>query len=85
MSKYFPWEYTEKEGGTFYQWVYGEISTRQLRKALLTRDKSCNMVTINGHLVHSLIFESSSAGFGSYARWDCINGWTKTIKHVKKQ
>jgi len=76
--KLYPWEYTIYGGSRFKQWGFGPVS----KKDLSQRDS--HRVTINGIEVHSLIFETASCGIGSYARWDCINGWTTTIKAAKK-
>jgi len=75
MSKIFPWEYTSEEGGAFKIWKFGDVSEDQLKQ------RSINVVKINGIEVHSLIFEAATSG--TYARWDCINGWTTTIEKAK--
>ena len=78
----YPWEYTDKEGVYFKLWTYGGVTRGQLSK--LIRKIGDPDPIINGVQVHSLIFESASAGEGMYARWDCINGWTTTLRQAKK-
>jgi hypothetical protein len=75
----YPWEYTDRKGGSFKPWIYGCVSKKSLSKRGMT-------VIINGVVVHSLIFESASAGICGdvIARWDSINGWTKTIEEAKE-
>ncbi len=70
------------------------MSERQLAKQLwLAKEKSMpvslihpiSTVPINGIAVHCLIFETPAAGCDNYARWDCINGWTTTMRQAKKR
>lgn len=80
-----PWEYTKKEGGNFIFWEGTSVTKKQLTD-LITRKKNLfNTVRIDNYNVHSLIFERAQIGFGNYARWDCLNGWTTTIEEAKKQ
>lgn len=79
----YPWEYTYKEGGNFTIWTKGSVTYHQLKK-LVGGIQGPKTVEINTVIVHSLIFESASAGYGNYARWDCINGWTTTISQARK-
>ena len=76
----YPWEYTDVEGGNFKQWTHGSVTYHKLKK-LVGRG---NTVPVNGISVHSLIFETAAAGFGNYARWDSINGWTTTISQARR-
>ena len=76
--KIYPWEYTDKEGGMFKQWIAGNVSEESLKQ------RNPYTTTINGVKVHSLIFETAAAGEGCYARWDCINGWTTSLQQAKR-
>ncbi len=85
-----PWEYTSKEGGNFKWWKGNQITRKQLED-LLSKTHSAEFgayVVINNWTVHSLIFETHTAGNPNdnvYARWDCLNGWTTTIEEAKKK
>jgi hypothetical protein len=35
---------------------------------------------VNDTIVYSLAFGSPAAGYGNFARWDCLNGWTTRIE-----
>jgi hypothetical protein len=74
----FPWECTETEGGNFKIWKGGSVTYQQLKKLI-----GKQQVSINGVLLHCLIFESAGAGHSRYGRWDSINGWTTTIAQAK--
>ena len=78
-----PWEYAIKEGGIFMFWEGESITRKQLAELLETADSSLT-VQLNMRRVHSFIFESPVIGYGNYARWDCLNGWTTTIEEAKK-
>lgn len=68
-----PSYYTSKEGGNWKRWEYGSIK----ELVLVPDTKACPAtVTLNGIKVHSLAFGTFLAGFGCFARWDCIRGWT---------
>uniref|UniRef100_A0A6M3JQK6 Uncharacterized protein n=1 Tax=viral metagenome TaxID=1070528 RepID=A0A6M3JQK6_9ZZZZ len=76
----YPWEYTYTEGGNFKVWVSGSVTYHQLKKLVGAK----YYTIVNGVRVHCLIFETASAGYGNYARWDCVNGWTTTISQARK-
>lgn len=80
MSDLYPWEYTDREGGTFKSWTAGPVTKADLSQRSLTT------VIIKGKQVHSLIFETAAAYICGdvVPRWDCVNGWTKTIRQAKK-
>ena len=82
MENVFPWEYTTSRCGEFKRWTSGSVSHIQL----LAIKRICrgNTAYVNGVEVHSLIFETASAGNGNYARWDCIHGWTTTLAEARK-
>ncbi len=82
MKLLWPWEYISEEGGTFKSWRFGSVTEVLLNQALSKENNG--IVSINGIKVHALIFESAAAGYGNYARWDCINGWTTTFKQAQK-
>lgn len=76
----YPWEYTDQEGGNFKQWVSGSVTYHQLKRLI----GKGHTVIVNKVKVHCLIFETAAAGYGAYARWDCINGWTTTISQARR-
>lgn len=76
----YPREYTDQEGGVFKMWTGGLVSRWSLNKAKRNSYNSytCRISLVNDIAVHSLIFESASAG-GFVSRWDCLNGVTKSL------
>lgn len=87
VEELFPREYTDNERGEFKIWIYGPVTKEQLE---LSRENDIFefrywCVNINGQKVHSLVFETPLAGWGSYGRWDCVNGWTTTIEDARKR
>jgi len=79
-----PWECTTEEGGNFTFWEGESVTREQLAGVLQKRRHNFSIVYIGGYKIHSLIFESPAIGFGNYARWDCLNGWTTTIEEAIK-
>lgn len=77
--KIYPFAFTEKEGGEYIPWDGSSIDTKQLNQI-----RDINFSIINGFRVHSLCFENPAAGLGNFPRWDCVNGWTTTIKKAKE-
>lgn len=70
-----PWEYTEREGGTFIRWTGGIID----RESIPPPRRRASTVLLNGITVHSFIIGPYEYGTDYYARWDCVNGWTRTV------
>lgn len=83
MDKYsvYPRAYTDKEGGEWKEWGFGYVSYLDLYDA----QNGGPTTTINNKKVHSLRFESPAVPFGLAGRWDCINGWSRTIKEARKK
>ena len=69
-----PSYYTTYEGGALHPWKLGDITHDDLVLGEVGRTR----VIVKGRMVHSIIFGEVVAGLGSFARWDCINGWTDT-------
>lgn len=74
-----PKYYTRSDGGSFKQWSAGSFDDKNLD----ARDPKD--VEINDTKVHSFTFENPAAGYGNFARWDCVNGWTTTVEEAKER
>lgn len=77
--KLYPWEYTVKEGGPLQIWNGSPVTKEQLRDSL----NQTGQTLINGEPVHSLIFGATY--WPSFARWDCINGWTTSLAEARDE
>jgi len=71
--------YTETEGGSFKVWRSGEFNIDSLKQ----RHKYFTI--INNTPVHSFAFENPACGYGNYARWDCVNGTTLSVRAAKRR
>ena len=77
-----PWFYTRVEGGDWLIWPGGPISQRFLRKRSGSTVE-CKVAGLAEPVaVHSMAFETPMSGQGNFGRWDCVNGWTCTIKQA---
>ena len=78
--KLYPTWYTTREGGTWEEWTVGSFTKKQLKDAVVVAHG-----ILHGVVFHSLAFENPAAGWGNFARWDCLNGWTTTLKQAQKR
>lgn len=81
--KLYPAWFTRREGGDWEEWKAGPIKSKK-QLALIVSDTR-NHTVINNVLFHSLAFENPAAGWNRFARWDCLNGWTTTLKQARER
>lgn len=87
-----PIRYTSHEGGAWRPWEGGSIQEFEL--LLMTNSKNAypykDPVFGFPHpfrltTIHSLAFHDPiDKPMNSYARWDCINGWTTTLEEIEE-
>lgn len=73
-----PLRYTQIERGMWRVWEDGPIDLSLLKTGERT-------ITLNGISIHALAFENPSFGWGYFARWDSLNGWTTTIEDARQK
>ena len=76
---YYPWYYTDSEGGNWQIWGNGLVNDADLLVLF-----GSSVTVINGVTVYALAFENPDAGIHHFPRWDSQNGWTTTIEQAKQ-
>ena len=81
-----PTHYISYEGGGWEEWlttlpVYYKFLEDKVKYCKKTEAVACKLGNVT---FHALAFDNPAKGWGSFPRWDCINGWTTTIKEAEE-